>query len=120
MNLQSLIAQRLSADLDPDHVLQLTVDQLNKDAGEVWVTFRPIRADEPSLQAIASEVKKGAHHLLHRDRWRLQQVLYRFDIAEAHTRLVLQEPDSEVRSSLLAQFLFDRALSKVLLRLTNV
>lgn len=118
MKLAALIDQRVPAHLEVLDVLRRTVDQINKDAGKVWVGFRPDRADEATLRAIASTVEVGAHRLLHEERSRLQQVLYRFDLQEKHVEQVFQEPVSATRTALLAQFLLERALSKVLIRLS--
>lgn len=117
MNIESLITQRLPRHLAALDVLQRTVDQVNKDAGVRWVAFRPNRADEATLREIASAITEGARALLNADRGRLQQVVYRFDLPEAHVALVFQEPDLETRVNLFAQLLFERALSKVLIRL---
>lgn len=116
MNLQSLITQRLPEDLSPVLVLSRTVEQVNKDAGVAWVSFRPNRADEATITRIANEVRQGCEALLRAERGRLQQVLYRFDLKETQSAMVLQEKDLAQATDMLTQFLLDRALSKVLMR----
>jgi hypothetical protein len=106
----------IPASVNRAEALALTAAQINKDAGDDWIS-RSVAAEAVAYpERLFEVVLEAVEHLLLHDSARLQQLLYRFDVAERDA-LHIFSGAREHHAELLTQLLVQQALRKVLYRL---
>ncbi len=106
----------IPASVNRVEALALTVSQINKDAGAVWILPQDAEAAIANPLRLFESVYAAVADLLLHDPARLQHLLYRFDVAERDALHVFSLA-REHHAELLTQLLVHQALRKVLYRL---
>lgn len=106
----------IPAKVDRTEALMMTAAQINKDAGETWVSQAVAEASLSEPEQLFMAVNSAVSQLLLTNPVRLQQLLYRFDVAERDATLIFAEA-REFHAELLSRQLVQQALRKVLYRL---
>jgi hypothetical protein len=106
----------IPATVDRAEALALTAVQINKDAGDEWISPQVADAAVDNPLLLFESVHIAVANLLLHDPARLQHLLYRFDVAERDALHVFSGA-REYHAELLTQMLVQQALRKVLYRL---
>lgn len=106
----------IPATVNRAEALALTALQINKDAGDVWISPQVAKSAVDSPTMLFESVHLAVANLLLNDPARLQNLLYRFDVAERDALQVFSGA-REYHAEMLTQMLVQQALRKVLYRL---